>query len=148
MIDSPVRRSTLPLFAALIVLGCGGKEEAPMIPLDQAQSAGLSPHGTVPSITGEAKVALDSGNVLYTKKAYALALAQYRRAAALAPSAEAPLFGMLMVASVTKDSLLADSTTAQLRALNGSAAGAGVTDSALADVHAGVTMPPPSGVEQ
>lgn len=119
-----------------------------MIPLDQATSPGLSPHGTVPTITGEAKVALDSGNTLYSAKSYALALAQYRRAASLAPSAEAPLFGMLMVATVTKDSRLADSATAQLRALNGSAAGAGVTDSALADVHAGVTMPPPSGVKQ
>lgn len=147
MIDSLVRRCTLPLLAALLVLGCSGKDEAPMIPLDQATATGVSPHGTVPSITGDAKVALDSGNKLYTAKSYALALEQYRRAAALAPEAEAPVFGMLMVAGVTNNAALTDSATKLLRALNGSA-GAGVTDSALADVHAGVTMPPPSGVKQ
>ena len=111
-----------------------------MVPLGQAASPGLSPHGTVPSITGEAKVALDSGNALYTAKSYALALAQYRRAAALAPEAEAPLFGILMVANVTKDARLTDSVTKALRALNDS-----TTAAEVVDVHSGIgTAAPPS----
>jgi hypothetical protein len=144
MIDSTVRRFTLPMFAALIVLGCGGKEEPPMIPLDQAQAPGLSPHGTVPSITGEAKVALDSGNTLYSAKSYALALAQYRRAAALAPEAEAPLFGMLMVASATNDARLTDSATKLLRALNDSAGADSTTADELVDIHSRIRTSPAS----
>jgi hypothetical protein len=144
MIDSPVRRFTLPMFAVLIVLGCSGKDEAPMIPLDQAQSPGLSPHGTVPSITGEAKVALDSGNTLYSAKSYALALAQYRRAAGLAPEAEAPLFGMLMVASATNDARLTDSATKLLRALNDSAGGDTTTAGELVDIHSRLRTTPAS----
>ncbi|MCR4341019.1 MAG: hypothetical protein NUW01_14150 [Gemmatimonadaceae bacterium] len=144
MIDSPVRRFTLPLLAALLVLGCSGKEEAPMIPLDQAASPGLSPHGTVPTITGEAKVALDSGNTLYSAKSYALALAQYRRAAALAPEAEAPLFGMLMVANVTNDAVLTDNATKLLRALNDSAGADSTTADELVDIHSRIRTPSPS----
>lgn len=137
MHHSGVVRFALPALAAALVLACGDKEEAPMIPLGQATSQDVSPHGTVPSITGEAKVALDSGNKLYTAKSYALALAQYRRAAALAPEAEAPLFGMLMVASVTKDARLTDSVTKLLRALNDSTTGADVVDA-----HSGIGTPP------
>lgn len=109
-----------------------------MIPLGQANPE-LSPHGTVPSITGEAKVALDSGNKLYTAKSYDLALAQYRRAAALAPEAEAPLFGILMVADVTKNAQLSDSATRALRALNDS-----TTAEEVVDVHSRIATPPPS----
>lgn len=137
MIDSPAR-FTLPLLAVLFVSGCG-KDEAPMIPLDQPAATGVSPHGTVPSITGDAKVALDSGNKLYTAKSYALALAQYRRAASLAPDAEAPLFGMLMVASVTNDAALTDSATRMLRALNDS-----TTADEVVDVHSRLGTAPPS----
>lgn len=115
-----------------------------MIPLDQAASPGLSPHGTVPTITGEAKVALDSGNVLYSAKAYAPALAQYRRAAALAPDAEAPLFGMLMVASVTNDAALTDSATKLLRALNDSAGADSTTADELVDIHSRIRPAPAS----
>jgi hypothetical protein len=143
MSDSPARRFALPALAALLVLGCGGKDEAPMIPLDQATAAGVSPHGTVPSITGDAKIALDSGNKLYTAKSYDLALAQYRRAASLAPNAEAPLFGMLMVASVTNDAALTDSATSRLRALNASAGGDSTADE-LVDIHSRLRTAPAS----
>lgn len=143
MSDSPVRRRALPVLAALIVLGCSGKEEAPMIPLDQPAATGVSPHGTVPTITGEAKVALDSGNKLYTAKSYALALEQYRRAAALAPSAEAPLFGMLMVAGVTNNAALTDSASKLLSALNASS-GDSTTADELVDIHSQLRTAPPS----
>ena len=143
MSDSPVRRRALPVLAALLVVGCSGKEEAPMIPLDQPAATGVSPHGTVPTITGEAKVALDSGNKLYTAKSYALALEQYRRAAALAPSAEAPLFGMLMVAGVTNNAALTDSATKLLSALNASS-GDSTTADELVDIHSRLRTAPPS----
>ena len=143
MSDSPVRRCALPVLAALLVLGCSGKEEAPMIPLDQPAATGVSPHGTVPTITGEAKVALDSGNKLYTAKSYALALEQYRRAAALAPSAEAPLFGMLMVAGVTNNAALTDSATKLLSALN-DADNDSTTADELVDIHSRLRTAPPS----
>ena len=110
-----------------------------MIPLDQATATGVSPHGTIPSITGDAKIALDSGNKLYTAKSYALALAQYRRAASLAPTAEAPLFGMLMVANVTNDAALTDSATRALRALNDS-----TTAEEVVDAHSRLGTAPPS----
>ena len=139
MTHSIVGRCALALLAAAFVAGCSKKEEPPMIPLGQAASPGLSPHGTVPSITGEAKVALDSGNKLYTAKSYALALAQYRRAAALAPEAEAPLFGILMVADATKNAALSDSATKALRALNDS-----TTAEEVVDVHSRIGTPPPS----
>lgn len=114
-----------------------------MIPLDQAAATGVSPHGTVPSITGDAKIALDSGNTLYTAKSYALALEQYRRAAALAPQAEAPVFGMLMVAGVTNNAALTDSATNRLRALNASAGGDSTADE-LVDIHARLRTAPAS----
>ena len=139
MSHSAVGRITLSVLAATLVMGCSKKDEPPMVPLGQAANPELSPHGTVPSITGEAKVALDSGNKLYTAKSYDLALAQYRRAAALAPEAEAPLFGMLMVGNVTKNARLTDSATKLLRALNDSITGADVIDA-----HSGTGTTPPS----
>lgn len=139
MSHSVVGRCTLPLLAAALVMGCDKKEEPPMVPLGQAASSELSPHGTVPSITGEARVALDSGNKLYTAKSYDLALAQYRRAAALAPEAEAPLFGMLMVAGVTGNARLSDSATRLLRALNDS-----TTADELLDIHSQGRPAPPT----
>ncbi len=143
MTDSPLRRFALPTLAALLVLGCSGKDEAPMIPLDQATATGVSPHGTVPSIAGDAKVALDSGNTLYTAKSYALALEQYRRAAALAPQAEAPVFGMLMVAGVTNNAALTDSATKLLRALNDSTGDTTAADEVV-DIHSRLRTAPPS----
>jgi hypothetical protein len=96
---------------------------------------------------GESKLALDSGNILFRAKAFDLALAQYRRSSELAPNESAPLLGILMVADVTKNAKLSDSTLARMRVLN-----PGVTDSSEAmsqkdirDIHAGakkVQSPP------
>ena len=114
-----------------------------MIPLDQPAATGVSPHGTVPSITGDARVALDSGNKLYSAKSYDLALAQYRRAASLAPAAEAPLFGILMVASATNNAALTDSATRMLQALSDSA-GDTTTADELVDIHSRLRTAPAS----
>lgn len=142
MIALRARILTLPILAVVLASACNGKDEAPMVPLGQAPATGTSPHGPISGITGDAKVALDSGNKLYSAKAYALALAQYRRAAALAPTAEAPLFGILMVASVTNDAALTDSATKALRSLD--PAGGDSTGNELVDIHSRLRTPPPT----
>jgi hypothetical protein len=122
------------LAAAVTIWGCGGSE-APKIPLGQANagSTGTSGGSTPGAIGGEAKIALDSGNMLFRAKAYDRALAQYRRSAQLAPTELAPLFGILMVTDVTKNAKLADSTRARMRELNPAAA-----DSSAAMSHADI----------
>lgn len=131
------------LLAALAVLACNVADEAPKLPLGHPPIASdeASSRPAAPLIEGEAKVALDSGNALYKAKAYQLALDQYRRAADLAPGEEAPLFGMLMVASSTSDARLADSVTALMRALRRKISSITITDSVLAGVHSGVLPP-------
>lgn len=135
-----------PAFAALavaLVLGCNRGEEAPRVPLGQAGSG----QAGGPTITGEAKVALDSANNLFRAREYELALAQYRRSAELAPSEVTPLLGVLMVAEATNDSRLTETTMARIRELNPSAADTSVVPdhSQLIDVHSRVrATPPPS----
>jgi hypothetical protein len=119
------------LAAAVTISGCGG--EAPKIPLDQANSGSIGSGGTATSgaIGGDAKTALDSGNILFRAKAYDRALAEYRRSSRLAPTELAPLLGILMVTDVTKNAKLADSTLSRIRELNPAAA-----DSSAAMSHA------------
>ena len=129
-----VSRFGFCLAAAATIWGCGGSNrDAPKIPLDQANagSTGTSGASTTGAISGEAKTALDSGNMLFRAKAYDRALAQYRRSARLAPTELAPLLGILMVTDVTKNARLADSTRARMRELNPAAA-----DSSAAMSHA------------
>jgi hypothetical protein len=95
-------------------VGCGSRDNG-------APDAGAGRSGP-PRITGEAKVALDSGNVLFRARAYDLALAQYRRSAQLAPTDVTPLFGVLLVGEATNSSRLADSARARIRELNPSLA--------------------------
>jgi hypothetical protein len=122
------------LSAAIATSGCSGGEEAPKVPLGHPE---VGAAGQRAVLDPKAKAALDSGNRLYTAKAYAAALEQYRRAAALEPEEEAPLFGILMVATATKDASLADSASKALRARD--AAAGDTTGSSLLDVH---TRPP------
>jgi hypothetical protein len=142
------------LAAAVAVWGCGGcNREAPKIPLDQVNtgSTGTSGASTTGPIGGEAKTALDSGNILFRAKAYDRALAQYRRSARLAPTELAPLLGILMVTDVTKNAKLADSTRSRMRELNPAAA-----DSSAAKSHAEILeahsrarkAPPPRAKKQ
>jgi len=109
--------------AAVTIWGCSGNE-TPKIPLGHANAGGMGGSGaeTPAAIGGDAKRALDSGNVLFRAKAYDRALAQYRRSAGLAPTELAPLLGILMVTDVTKNARLADSTLARIRELNPAAA--------------------------
>lgn len=148
MLDSAVTRFTLPVLAAALMLGCyGADEKAAMVPLGQAGTAGTSPDGApVPTITGEAKLALDSANLLFRAKSYDLALAQYRRSSQLAPAEVAPLLGVLMVAEVKKDSKLVESTLSRIRELDPSAVDSTATPghAEIIDLHSRVRPNPPS----
>jgi hypothetical protein len=144
MSHSAVIRPAFTALAVALVLGCNRGEEAPKVPLGQAGS-GQAAGG--PTITGEAKVALDSANNLFRAREYELALAQYRRSAQLAPNEVTPLLGVLMVAEATSDSRLTETTMARIRELNPSAADTSVVPdhSQLIDVHSRVrATPPPS----
>lgn len=135
------------LLVVMLMMACTSEQEAPRLPLGHPDiSAGGQPAPARATIAGEAKVALDSGNVLYKAKAYAPALAQYRRAAALAAEQEAPLIGMLMVANVTGNARLADSVTTKLRAMNSSlfVGTDSLSSDRLNEIHGGKTPPPPA----
>jgi hypothetical protein len=109
------------VFVAGASLACTGRQEAPKVPL-----AGTSPADSAREVEAAhgiigpaAKTALDSGNALFRKKAYAAALVQYRQASALAPQHAAPLFGIYMVARATNDLAMADTALAGIRQRNG-----------------------------
>lgn len=104
-----------PLAAAVIALGtgCGGSNDAPKTPLSDLSSQPAADERRMPH---DALIALDSGNALYRLKKYADALVQYRLAAKRAPDDGAAYFGIYMVADVTKNRPLLDSTVATLKA--------------------------------
>ena len=104
-----------------ILAGCGDRD-APKIPLGDAGS-------TAPTITGEARVALDSGNALFRAKSYDAALGQYERSARLIPDQVAPLLGILMVADVKQDQSLAKATLERVRKLDPALADSGAVSS-------------------
>ena len=122
------------LAAAVAVLGCSDRD-APKTPLGQSERMGTSTATSPATIGGEAKVALDSGNMLFRAKAYDRALAEYRRSARLAPGEVAPLLGILMVADVTKNKTLADSTMPRIRALNPAAVDTAMSHAELLKAH-------------
>lgn len=132
--------------AAMGICACGGTD-APKTPLGGASSTAVAANEAVPAITGEAKLALDSGNRLFRAKAYDNALAQYRRSAGLAPTELAPLLGIMMVADVTKDSKLIEATLPRIRKLNPALAesSAVMSHSKMIEVHprTGTGTPPP-----
>lgn len=137
--------SRLVSFAmALSICGCG-RSEAPKTPLGSRQVvAGAANEPAPPGLAGEAKLALDSANILFRAKAYDKALAQYSRSADLAPAELAPLLGILMVADVTKDTKLADATLPRIRKLDPSMAdsSAVMSHSKLMDAHPRGAVPP------
>jgi hypothetical protein len=143
-----VSRFGFCLAVAVTIWGCNrSNREAPKIPLDQANagSTGRSGASITGAVDGEAKMALDSGNMLFRAKAYDRALAQYRRSAQLAPTELAPLFGILMVTDVTKNAKLADSTRARMRELNPAAAdsSAAMSHAEILDAHSRAKKAPP-----
>lgn len=135
-------------FAAVAVICACGGTDAPKTPLGETSSRGVAADEAIPAITGEAKLALDSGNRLFRAKAYNGALAQYRRSAQLAPTELAPLLGIMMVADVTKDSKLAEATLPRIRSLNPVVADSStaMSHSKMIEAHrrTGVVNPPPT----
>lgn len=127
------------LAGVVTVVGCGGSD-APKTPLGAAPPAAAIAGGS-PGLTGEAKIAIDSGNMLFRLKAYDKALVQYSRSADLAPNEVAPLLGILMVADVTKNSKLASETLPRIRKLD-----PGMADSSAVSSHSKVMQAHPKGV--
>jgi hypothetical protein len=134
--------SRLSFFAAVVTIcGCSSKE-APKTPLGAAPTVAAGTNPSAPSgLTGEAKVAIDSGNILFRLKAYDKALVQYSRSADLAPNEVAPLLGILMVADVTKNSKLASETLPRIRKIDPTMA-----DSSAVTSHSKVMQAHPKGV--
>ena len=127
---------------AMFTAGCGGSD-APKIPLGAAKATAETP-GNPPMSgpTGEARVALDSGNVLFRAKDYDQALVQYQRSAELAPNEVAPLMGIMMVADVTKNVKLAEDTRPRLRKLSAELADSAEPHSKIIRGHPPIGTPP------
>ena len=90
--------------------------------------------GSRETLPPSAAVALDRANADFRAGRHAAALAGYRAAAAAAPEFPAPWFGVLMVAQVTRDSALADSARAAIRARSPNA---DLTSDAMTAAHTG-----------
>ena len=134
--------SRLSFLAAVVTISaCSGKE-APKTPLGAAPNVAAGTNQQAPSgLTGEARIAIDSGNMLFRLKAYDKALVQYSRSADLAPNEVAPLLGILMVADVTKDSKLSAATLPRIRKLDPT-----MGDSSAVSSHSKVMQAHPKGV--
>lgn len=108
----------VPCCVAFIAGACD-RSEASGRPSDGAvQAAAAVGQGSVAGIPPAAKAALDAGNEAYRAKRMDDALASYRAAAAAAPSHAAPWFGVYMVAGAMKNTALADSAMARVKALS------------------------------
>ncbi|MGZ3372141.1 MAG: hypothetical protein ACXU9O_02795 [Gemmatimonadaceae bacterium] len=125
------------VLAAGATFACSGRRDPPKVPLAKGGADSASAVEAAHALLGPAaKAALDSGNVLFRKKAYAAALAQYRAASALAPQHSAPLFGIYMVARATNNPVMADSALEGIRLRNGAIMAPHVlSDTALQRMH-------------
>ncbi|MEO8333435.1 MAG: hypothetical protein ABI664_00585 [bacterium] len=107
--------------AMATIVACTNNDDAVKVPLGQA-TLGDSVRAVAAAhalIGPAARVALDSGNAYYRRKAYAAALAEYRAASVLAPQHAAPFFGIYMVARATNNAAMADSALSDIRRRNG-----------------------------
>ncbi len=141
-VQKMIVKRVVAVFAGLAIVACKG-DESPKTPLGAQAETEQSP---VSPIVGPAKIALDSGNLLFRAKAYDQALEQYRRSADLAPAEIAPLLGIMMVADVTKDSKLADATRPRIHKLSPAVADSSpaMSHSKIIEGHPPVTGTPPS----
>ncbi len=98
------------------------------VPIDQPANAGVAL-----SLQGQALV--DSGNTAFRVKDYDGALAFYRKASQSDPAHAAPWFGTYMVGQAMKNTALADSALAMVRAR-----------APEMQSHPGATTPLPPGV--
>lgn len=126
-----MRFAALSSLVVTVTMSACQKTEAPKVPLGSAPMTSDAPNQTaIDELTGEARIALDSANVLFRVKEYDQALAQYERASVAAPNEIAPLLGIMMVADATKDTKLAAATLPRIRKID-----PGVADSSLLMPH-------------
>ena len=132
------------LLMAGLVLGCSSQDKPPRVPLGRIADSLVAQREAHALLGPAAKAALDSGNVLFRKKAYAEALSQYRAAADLAPQHSAPLFGIYMVARATNNKAMADSALDGIRRRNGPlpAGPHSLPDTALRRMHEALRKKP------
>ena len=125
------RVSTMFVLASMIACSA---DDAPKQPLGAtaASAADAPAAGGGPVLSQAAKDALEAGNVAYRAKQFALAIEKYREAAVAAPAHAAPWFGVYMAASELKNTALADSAMARVKALSADAEAAGAHAEALA----------------
>lgn len=131
------------LVAAGALFAACSANDTPKVPLG-GESVAAGDNQAAPSgLTGDAKRAIDSGNVLFRAKAYDDALVQYERSAKLAPAEIAPLLGIMMVADMKKDSKLAEATLPRIRKLDPEMADTSLvpSHSKILQTHPKVTAP-------
>lgn len=113
--------------SALVALAACS-DAAPKQPLGAEAAAAAAGTGLPPA----AKEALDAGNAAYRAKQFALAIDKYREAAVAAPSHAAPWFGVYMAANELKNTALADSAMARVKALSADSDALGAHANAMA----------------
>jgi Flp pilus assembly protein TadD len=112
------RASRCGLLLVAAALACSSGEKAPKVSLAQAKAdsvhnaAGMQVED---ALSPQGQAALDSGNVLFRRKAFDQALAQYRLASRLSPKSAAPIIGISMVADKMGNKALADSALSAIR---------------------------------
>jgi hypothetical protein len=107
----------LPLTAAVLVMtACADDDTKGRVPLANGAGAPAGDAASLPArgapppgMTAVSAALLDSGNVAFRVKQYAVAQQYYERAAAEVPDQAAPWYGVYMVAQATKNQPLSDS---------------------------------------
>jgi hypothetical protein len=134
-----------PAFLVALV-ACDTSDAAGRQPLAASPSAAAdnSTGASGPALPLAAMNALDAGNTAYRAKQFDVAIAKYREAAVAAPTHAAPWFGVFMAANELKNTALADSAMAQVKALSSdpAALGAHAEVTASTAAPAGGALPP------
>ena len=131
----PTMRIVL-LATAAAVMACSRTNDLPKRPLGQVAADADTGVSDRPSLSPAARTALDRGNEEFRAKKYDAALELYREAARAASGNAAPYFGIYMAAQKLGKTSLADSASMLIQVLSGT--GAGLSDSTMQKVHAGV----------
>jgi len=114
-------------------------------PASGAVSGAAAAAAPVPTMTGAAKAALDSGNAAYRRKDYVAALVAFEKSQKLAPADAAPWFGIYMVAQARKDNKAADAALAEIQKRSETVPAPMLDSAAMKRAHAkaGVGSPRP-----
>lgn len=133
-------RHVFPLvIAAAMLAGCADDDAKGRTPLAGGamppdRSGTGAPAGPPPGMTMKSAALLDSGNVAFRLKQFAVAQAYYEKAAAEVPDQAAPWYGVYMVAQATKNQKLADSAMKMVSTKSG---GGDLMGSPMGKAHEG-----------